>query len=57
MIHDVEELCLAVGCTIDNETLAQKRIEDVLTYLQDFGVIEVFKEDRLDWIFSNEQMY
>lgn len=57
MIHDVEELCLSVGYTIDHEELAQKKIEEILNYLIEWGVINKYCSQNLDWIFSKEQTY
>ena len=57
MIHDVEQLCKSVGCVLSEEHIAQKKVEEILLYLQKWNVIENFNEDQLDWIFSEEQTY
>lgn len=56
-ITDVEMLCNAVGCTLANEELAQMKIEQILNYLQDNGVIASYNADKLDWVFSDECTY
>jgi hypothetical protein len=56
-ITDVEMLCNAVGCTLANEELAQMKIEQILNYLQENGVITHYYADTLDWLFSNECTY
>mgnify|MGYP007115364419 FL=1 len=56
-ITDVEMLCNAVGCTLANEELAQMKIEQILNYLQDNGVITSYNADKLDWVFSDECTY
>lgn len=53
----VEELCNAVGCTLENEETAQMKVEQILNYLQDNGVIAEWNADKLDWVFSNEEIY
>lgn len=57
MIRDIEKLCQVVGCVLSEEQFAQKKIEEILLYLREWNVIEDFDEDRLDWIFSEEQTY
>lgn len=56
-ITDVEMLCNAVGCTLANEELAQMKIEQILNYLQENGVITSYNADKLDWVFSDECIY
>ena len=56
-ITDVEMLCNAVGNTLENEELAQMKIEQILNYLQDNGVITSYNADKLDWVFSDECTY
>ena len=56
-ITSVEELCAAVGCTLANEDTAQMKIEQILNYLQDNGVITSYNADKLDWVFSDECCY
>jgi hypothetical protein len=56
-ITDVEMLCNAVGCTLANEELAQMKIEQILNYLQENGVITSYNADKLDWVFSDECTY
>lgn len=56
-ITDVEMLCNVVGCTLANEELAQMKIEQILNYLQENGVITHYYADTLDWLFSNECAY
>lgn len=56
-ITDVEMLCNAVGCTLANEELAQMKIEQILNYLQENGVITRYNADTLDWVFSDECTY
>lgn len=51
----VEDLCKAVGCDINKQELAQMKIESILNYLVDQGVINEYNVARLDGIFSNEQ--
>jgi hypothetical protein len=53
----VEELCNVVGCTLANEDTAQARIESILNYLQDNGVISKYNADKLDWMFSDDCCY
>lgn len=57
MIHNVEELCEAVGCTLAGSELAQKKIESILDYLIEWGVINQYSADKIDWIFSDEQSF
>lgn len=57
MIHNVEELCEAVGCTLRESELAQKKIESILDYLIEWGVINQYSADKIDWIFSDEQSF
>lgn len=52
-ITNVDDLCKHVGT--DNEVCAQARIEAILDYLQDWGVIDHYNADRLDWIFSDNE--
>lgn len=56
-IDTIEDLCRWVGCSIDNQQEAQLKIEQLLIYLHHCGVIENFNEDKLDWLFSDEQSY
>lgn len=56
-ITNVEELCNLVGCTLENEETAQMKIEQILNYLHDNGVITEWYADTLDWVFSNEETY
>ena len=57
MIHNVEELCEAVGCTLAGSELAQEKIESILDYLIEWGVINQYSADKIDWIFSDEQSF
>ena len=54
-ITTVEELCGTVGETLNTQDEAQMKIESILNYLQDCGVIEEYNTDRLDWIFSDNE--
>lgn len=56
-IHTVEELCEAVGCTLGQQETAQAKIESILSYLESCRVIDGFSEDRLDWVFSDSEIY
>jgi paraquat-inducible protein B len=56
-IATFEDLCMIVGCSLDNQQEAQLKIEQMLMYLHHRGVIKGFNEDKLDWIFSDEQSY
>lgn len=56
-ITNVEELCKIVGGTLELEDTAQARVEQILNYLQDNGVITHYNADKLDWLFSNECTY
>jgi hypothetical protein len=56
-ITSVEELCNLVGCTLENEETAQMKVEQILNYLQDNGVITEWNADKLDWVFSDEEIY
>lgn len=56
-ICTVEELCEAVGCSLDEQETAQMRIESILSRLDDWNVIDGFSEDRLDWVFSGDETY
>lgn len=56
-ISDVEGLCNIVGCDIADEETAQMKIESILNYLQEWGVIKEYNADKLDWVFSDEQAY
>ncbi len=51
----VEELCETVGENLDTQDDAQMKIESILNYLQDWGVIGQYNADRLDWIFSDAE--
>lgn len=51
----VEELCETVGENLDTQDEAQMKIESILNYLQDLGVIDQYNADRLDWIFSDAE--
>ena len=54
-ITTVEELCETVGETLNTQDEAQMKIESILNYLQEWGVIEEYNADRLDWVFSDEE--
>jgi hypothetical protein len=56
-ITSVEELCNLVGCTLENEETAQMKVEQILNYLHDNGVITEWNADVLDWVFSDEETY
>lgn len=53
----VEDLCNMVGCDIKHETDAEQKIEGILNYLQEQGVINEYNADRLDYVFGNDQPY
>lgn len=57
MIRCVEELCNVVGCTLQEEDMAQYKVEQILDYLQQWRVIDGYKSSALDFIFSQEQTY
>lgn len=56
-ITNVEELCNLVGCTLENEETAQMKVEQILNYLQDNGVITEWNANKLDWMFGDEETY
>lgn len=56
-IQTVEDLCNALGCSLEEQEVAQVKLERVLSYLSDIGVIESYKEDKLDWVFSTNESY
>lgn len=53
----IEGLCLMVGCDIKHELTASLKVEGMLNYLQEQGVIETYNADRLDYIFGNDEPY
>ena len=53
----VEDLCLMVGCDIKHELTASLKVEGMLNYLQEQGVIETYNADRLDYVFGNDEPY
>ena len=57
MIRCVEELCNVVGCTLQEEDMAQYKVEQILDYLQQWNVIQEYNTEALDFIFSQEQIY
>jgi len=54
-ITTVEELCEMAGESLNSQDEAQMKIESILNYLQDCGVIDHYNADRLDWVFSDEE--
>ena len=56
-ISTVEDLCNIVGETIEHEIKAQQKIESILLYLCNQGVINEYNEDKLDWLFSDAESY
>ena len=52
-----EDICIAVGYDIKHELKASLRVEGILNYLQEQGVIETYNADRLDYIFGNDEPY
>jgi hypothetical protein len=46
-----------VGCDIKHENDAALKVEGMLNYLQDQGVIEKYNADRLDYVFGNDEPY
>lgn len=56
-ITNVEELCNAVGCTLETEDNAQMKVEQILDYLLSFGVITHYDANKLDWVFGDEETY
>ena len=55
VICDVEDLCNAVGCTLDDQETAQMKIEGILNYLVEWHVIDKYDADQLDWVFGDEE--
>lgn len=53
VVRTVEDLCKLVGSK--DESIAQMNIEAILDYLQNWGVIENYNADKLDWIFSDNE--
>ena len=43
------------GESLNSQDEAQMKIESILNYLQDCGVINHYNADRLDWVFSDEE--
>lgn len=56
-ISTVEDLCNMVGETIEHEFKAQLKIENILLYLCNQGVINEYSQDKLDWLFSDAESY
>ncbi len=56
-INTVEDLCILIGCSINEQKEAQLKIEQMLMYLHKYGIINGFNEDKIDWLFSNDQSY
>ena len=54
-IANVEDLCNNLGFTLDEAETAQETLEATLDYLYSVGVVDKYSEDRLDWLFSDEQ--
>ena len=55
VITTVEDACHAFSQPLSNADMVQAKIERLLDYLQEEGVIDGYKADRLDWVFGNEQ--
>ncbi len=56
-ITTVEDLCLAVGETLDTQDEAQRKVEAIILYLYHNGIINSFNEDAIDTLFSDERTY
>lgn len=56
-ISTLEDLCSLLGCSINEQEEVQIKIEKLLMYLRSYGIIDRFDEDKLDWLFSDEQSY
>jgi hypothetical protein len=56
-IATVEDLCLAVGESLETQEEAQRKVEAIILYLYHNDVINSFNEDAIDRLFSNEQEY
>lgn len=56
-ISTVEDLCTSVGSSLERQEEAQQKIEGILIYLSNWGVINGFDEDKLDRLFSDKQSY
>lgn len=54
-ITTVEDLCLAVGETLDTRAEAKRKVEDIILYLYHNDVINSFNEDAIDTLFSDER--
>ena len=57
MIIDIEGLCNAFDLTIEEQDEVQERVEHILFFLSNQGVIKDYDSNRLDYIFSNNENY
>lgn len=57
MIIDIEDLCNAFDLTIEKQDEVQERVEHILFFLSNQGVIKEYDTNRLDYIFSNNENY
>lgn len=57
MIIDIEDLCNAFDLTIEEQDEVQERVENILFFLSNQGVIKEYDTNRLDYIFSNNENY
>jgi len=56
-ITTVEDLCKAVGESLETQDEAQRKVEAIILYLYHNDVIINFDEDAVDRLFSDEQSY
>lgn len=56
-ITTVEDLCHAFSQPLNQHEVVQARLERVLEYLYENDIIDSYRADMLDYLFSDEQCY
>ena len=56
-ITTVEDLCHAFSQPLNQHEVVQARLERVLDYLYENDIIDNYRVDMLDYLFSDEQCY
>lgn len=56
-ITTVEDLCHAFSQPLNQHEVVQARLERVLEYLYENDIIDNYRADMLDYLFSDEQCY
>ena len=56
-ITTVEDLCHAFSLPLNQHEMVQARLERNLDYLYENDIIDNYRADMLDYLFSDEQCY